>query len=98
MREEDIFPMENLIFLSMETKEIFQIAIKKLSSRYIETLTSTSLDESPYYFYPTGISIIYATKDGSNGYLGGITLDGKSRFSLPVKNGSVREPVLGRHY
>ena len=54
--------------------------------------TSTSLDESPT-ISPNGNIIIYATKDGSNGYLGGITLDGKSRFSLPVKNGSVREPA-----
>ena len=80
---------ETIIF---EVKVRLQIATKKLSSRYIETLTSTTLDESPT-ISPNGNIIIYATKDGSNGYLGGITLDGKSRFSLPVKNGSVREPA-----
>ena len=73
-------------------RDSFQIATKKLSSRFIQTLTSTSLDESPT-ISPNGNVIIYATKKGSKGYLGGITLNGKSRFSLPVKNGSVREPA-----
>ena len=86
------FPDGKSIFFVHGNDGNFQIAIKKLSSRYIETLTSTSLDESPT-ISPNGNIIIYATKDGSNGYLGGITLDGKSRFSLPVKNGSVREPA-----
>ena len=86
------FPDGKSIFFVHGNNGNFQIAIKKLSSRYIETLTSTSLDESPT-ISPNGNIIIYATKDGSNGYLGGITLDGKARFSLPVKNGSVREPA-----
>ena len=86
------FPDGKSIFFVHGNDGNFQIAIKKLSSRYIETLTSTSLDESPT-ISPNGNIIIYATKDGSNGYLGGITLDGKSRFSLPLKNGSVREPA-----
>ena len=86
------FPDGKSIFFVHGNDGNFQIATKKLSSRYIETLTSTSLDESPT-ISPNGNIIIYATKDGSKGYLGGITLDGKSRFSLPVKNGSVREPA-----
>ncbi len=86
------FPDGKSIFFVHGNNGNFQIAIKKLSSRYIETLTSTSLDESPT-ISPNGNIIIYATKDGSKGYLGGITLDGKSRFSLPVMNGSVREPA-----
>jgi len=86
------FPDGKSIFFVHGNDGNFQIATKKLSSRFIETLTSTSLDESPT-ISPNGNIIIYATKDGSKGYLGGITLDGKSRFSLPVKNGSVREPA-----
>ena len=86
------FPDGRSIFFVHGNNGNFQIATKKLSSRFIETLTSTSLDESPT-ISPNGNIIIYATKDGANGYLGGITLDGKSRFSLPVKNGSVREPA-----
>jgi len=86
------FPDGKSIFFVHGNDGNFQIATKKLSSRFIETLTSTSLDESPT-ISPNGNIIIYATKEGSKGYLGGITLDGKSRFSLPVKNGSVREPA-----
>ena len=86
------FPDGKSIFFVHGNEGNFQIAVKKINSRYIETLTSTSLDESPT-ISPNGNVIIYATKDGSNGYLGGITLDGKSKFSLPVKNGSVREPA-----
>ena len=86
------FPDGKSIFFVHGNDGNFQIAAKKLSSRFIETLTSTSLDESPT-ISPNGNIIIYATKDGPKGYLGGITLDGKSRFSLPVKNGSVREPA-----
>lgn len=86
------FPDGKSIFFVHGNEGNFQIATKKLSSRFIETLTSTSLDESPT-ISPNGNIIIYATKEGSKGYLGGITLDGKSRFSLPVKNGSVREPA-----
>ena len=58
----------------------------------ISTLTSTSLDESPT-ISPNGNIIIYATKKDENGYLAGLTLNGKSRFALPLKNGSVREPA-----
>jgi TolB protein len=86
------FPDGKSIFFVHGNNSNFQIATKKLSSRFIETLTSTSLDESPT-ISPNGNVIIYATKKGSKGYLGGITLNGKSRFSLPVKNGSVREPA-----
>ena len=86
------FPDGKDIVLVHGNNGVFHIGTKKIKSRFINTISKTTLDESPT-ISPNGNIIIYATKDGTNGYLGGITLDGKSRFSLPVKNGSVREPA-----
>tara|TARA_B100001029_G_scaffold44322_2_gene34859 strand:- start:20863 stop:22152 length:1290 start_codon:yes stop_codon:yes gene_type:complete len=86
------FPNGKSIFFVHGNNGSFQIATKSLSSRFINTLTKTTLDESPT-ISPNGNIIIYATKRGTQGYLGGITLNGKSRFSLPVKDGSVIEPA-----
>ena len=86
------FPDGKSIFFVHGNNGNFQIATKKLSGRFISTLTATSLDESPT-ISPNGNIIIYATKKDENGYLAGLTLNGKSRFALPLKNGSVREPA-----
>ena len=42
---------------------------------------------------PNGHIIIYSTKKDEQGYLAGITVDKKSKFQLPVKLGSIREPA-----
>ena len=71
---------------------VFHIGTKKLKIRFINTISKTTLDESPT-ISPNGNIIIYATKNNTQGYLAGLTLDGKSKFTLPVKLGSVREPA-----
>lgn len=71
---------------------IFHIATRNLKERFINIVTKTKLDESPT-ISPNGHIIIYSTKKNDQGYLAGITLDRKSKFELPVNNGSVREPA-----
>ena len=71
---------------------IFHIATRNLKERFINIFTKTKLDESPT-ISPNGHIIIYSTKKNDQGYLAGITLDRKSKFELPVNNGSVREPA-----
>ena len=86
------FPDGKDIVLVHGNNGVFHIGTKKLRSRFINTISKTTLDESPT-ISPNGNIIIYATKNNSQGYLAGLTLDGKSKFTLPVKFGSVREPA-----
>ena len=53
------FPDGKSIFFVHGNDGNFQIATKKLSSRYIETLTSTSLDESPTISPNGNITVSY---------------------------------------
>ena len=85
------FPDGKSIFFVHGNDGNFQIATKKLSSRYIETLTSTSLDESPT-ISPNGNIIIYATKFNGKGVLDAVSIDGRVKFRLPSTQGDVREP------
>ena len=86
------FPNGKDIVLVHGNNGIFHIGTKKIRSRFINTISKTTLDESPT-ISPNGNIIIYATKNNSQGYLAGLTLDGKSKFTLPTKFGSVREPA-----
>ena len=86
------FPDGKDIVLVHGNNGVFHIGTKKLKSRFINTISKTTLDESPT-ISPNGNIIIYATKNNTQGYLAGLTLDGKSKFKLPVKLGSVREPA-----
>ena len=86
------FPNGKDIVLVHGNNGIFHIGTKKTRSRFINTISKTTLDESPT-ISPNGNIIIYATKNNSQGYLAGLTLDGKSKFTLPTKFGSVREPA-----
>jgi TolB protein len=85
------FPNGKDIVLVHGNNGIFHIGTKNIRGRFINTISKTTLDESPT-ISPNGNIIIYATKNNSQGYLAGLTLDGKSKFRLPVKFGSVREP------
>ncbi len=71
---------------------IFHIAVQDLETGRIDILTETSLDESPT-IAPNGSIIMYATQVGTQGVLGGVTLDGGVRFLLPESQGDVREPA-----
>ena len=86
------FPNGKDIVLVHGNDGVFHIATKNLKSRFINSISKTSLDESPT-ISPNGNIIIYATKKKTQGFLAGLTLNGKSKFTLPVQEGSVREPA-----
>jgi TolB protein len=86
------FPNSKDIVLVHGNDGVFHIATKNLKSRFINSISKTSLDESPT-ISPNGNIIIYATKKKTQGFLAGLTLNGKSKFTLPVQEGSVREPA-----
>ncbi len=86
------FPNGNNIVLVHGNNGVFHIATKNLKNKFINIVTKTTLDESPT-ISPNGHIIIYSTKKDEQGYLAGITVDKKSKFQLPVKLGSIREPA-----
>ena len=91
MQDQDFFQMEIILFWYMGIMEFF-ILHKNLKNKFINIVTKTTLDESPT-ISPNGHIIIYSTKKDEQGYLAGITVDKKSKFQLPVKLGSIREPA-----
>ena len=70
---------------------VFHIATQNLRTGKIRILTDTTLDESPTVS-PNGNVVIYATKDGDKDILAGITLDGKTKFTMSSLKGEAREP------
>ncbi len=82
---------KNIVFVH-GNNGVFHIATRNLKDRFINIVTKTTLDESPT-ISPNGHIVIYSTKKENQGYLAGITIDKKSKFQLPVKRGSVREPA-----
>lgn len=72
----------------------FRIAALELSSGNITTLSRGSLDESPS-FAPNGAMLIYAGREGSQGVLATVSVDGQVTARLKSSQGEVREPVWG---
>lgn len=70
----------------------YTIALQDLSNGVFSTLTDTPLDESPS-FSPNSKMVVYATRKGSKGVLGIMSLDGRFKLRLPAVDGEVREPV-----
>ena len=79
-------------FIFVHRREgLFHIAVQNLRTGKLRILTDTQLDESPT-ISPNGKVIIYATKKDEKNILAGISIDGKTRFTLPTSSGGVREP------
>jgi TolB protein len=72
----------------------FRIASLELSSGNITTLSRGALDESPS-FAPNGAMLIYAGREGSQGVLATVSVDGQVTARLKSAQGEVREPVWG---
>ena len=89
----DISPNDrHLAMVHQVTGNNFTIALQDLNNGVFSTLTDTPLDESPS-FSPNSKMVVYATRKGSKGVLGIMSLDGRFKLRLPAVDGEVREPV-----
>lgn len=80
------------IYFVHQRDGIFHIAAQELANNRLRILTQTPLDESPSVS-PNGTMLIYATQEGSRGYLGAVSVNGQIRYRLPSQRADVREPA-----
>jgi TolB protein len=82
--------------LALVTQEsgAFRVATLDLASGTIIPLTRGALDESPG-FAPNGAVLIYAGREGGQGVLATVSVDGQVSTRLKSGQGEVREPVWG---
>jgi TolB protein len=72
----------------------FQLALLDLTTRQVQILTDSDLDESPS-FAPNGRQILLASVIGGRGVLTAVSADGRVKQRLTVTAGDVREPAWG---
>ncbi|MEQ6917498.1 Tol-Pal system beta propeller repeat protein TolB [Halomonas aquatica] len=80
------------LFLIHRGNNGYQVARQGLENGRLVALTDTRQDESPSVA-PNGTMVIFATQQGGNGVLGGVSADGRASFRLPAARGDVREPA-----
>ena len=72
----------------------YRIAVQELSSGNFRVLSHGKLDESPS-FAPNGATLIYSEREGGQGSLATVSVDGLTGLRLKAQRGEVREPVWG---
>jgi len=83
---------KSIVFITRD-RGSFRVATMELSTRNLQVLTRSKLDESPS-FSPNGKMILYATELRGRGILEAIAVDGSnSPQRLRVLSGDVREPA-----
>jgi len=70
----------------------YRVGVLDLSDGELLILSAGNQDESPS-FAPNSDSLIYATRDGSEGVLEMVSADGLYRQRLASRGGDIREPV-----
>ncbi|MGH8689936.1 MAG: Tol-Pal system beta propeller repeat protein TolB [Burkholderiales bacterium] len=78
----------------MRNGDKFQVALLELTTRQVQVLTDSDLDESPS-FAPNGRQILLATIVAGRGVLTAVSADGRVKQRLTVSAGDVREPAWG---
>ena len=72
----------------------FRVQLMDLASGQVQSLTTSSDDESPS-FAPNGRLIIYATRAQGRDVLMTTTIDGRIKARLNAPQADVREPIWG---
>ncbi|MEY4590890.1 MAG: Tol-Pal system beta propeller repeat protein TolB [Pseudomonadota bacterium] len=87
-----VTPDGKSIVMVHRDKGIFHIASQDLKTGDMRILTETLLDESPSVA-PNGAMLLYATQQQGKGVLGAVSMDAGVKFTMPSRQGDVREPA-----
>jgi TolB protein len=72
----------------------YRIAVQDLASNNLTVLSKGRQEESPS-FAPNGVTLIFAGREGGQGVLQTVSVDGLTTGRLVADAGEVREPVWG---
>ena len=80
-----------LVTLHKMDDGLFGIAVQSLKTGELRVITRSSLIDAPT-LAPNGMMVLYGSQEGQ-GALNAVSLDGRSKFRLPSREGNVQDPA-----
>lgn len=87
-----VLPDGSGMIMVNRTEGQFHIALQSFARGTVETLSRTSLDESPS-IAPNGTIVIYGSIHNRQEVLSAVSVDGGVKFRLPSRTGEARDPA-----